>query len=237
MAVDRRRRAIDPERREPEGLGPTASQQFDETKPMRARRQTQPVDGELIDARARLVDAGGIDRSTPSRSGVETGLRAPAARASRACRSTGSSADAAQAPQASPRRRDTARGVRYAAERRARAAASRSIASADSAKSSACSVTAAKSDRATVGAVIRLPSHVYSSCFARHSCDSAGPRPGASSSARRRYRMDVEQSAVRIEDEGFDIERSVGIGHGLRRKFPASLPLDCASPSAPRPKK
>ena len=46
----------------PNALAPIASQQFDDTKPMRERRQSQLVDRELVDARTWLVDPGSVDR-------------------------------------------------------------------------------------------------------------------------------------------------------------------------------
>ena len=73
--------------------------------------------------------------------------------------------------------------VRYAPCSRARSPDPSSIPSAASAKSSACAVTAAKSARGAAGEIIKLVSQVYSSCFVRHSCESAVPRPGASVSA------------------------------------------------------
>jgi hypothetical protein len=57
----------------PKAFAPIASQQFDETKPIRARA-LQPVDGELVDARARLEDPRSVDGKHAVEMAIQAGL-------------------------------------------------------------------------------------------------------------------------------------------------------------------
>ena len=152
---------------------------------MRRGGSRSAIDGELIDARARLVDAGGVDRQHAVEHAARGRLRAtsgssiasvPFDRIQR-----GRGASAASVARGVGKRREVE--VRVEQALRARRASS-----GDRQRRQRV-VERVRGDRREVrraaapGAVIRLCSHVYSSCFARQSCDSAAPRPGASASA------------------------------------------------------
>ena len=203
----------------PNAFAPIASQPFDDTKPIRPAGTLQPVDGELVDARARLVDAGGIDREDAVEMRRRGRGAAPAAPASPGFRSTGSSAGAAQAPPASPARPETARASDRRRARRA-ALAPRAAVRARRARNRAHAPSPPRSPRGTDGPM-RLCNHVYSSCFVRHSRDSTAPRPGTSFSARRDDRMHVEQACHRHRTRTASTATAEFVmGNGMLRRAP-----------------